>query len=107
MEVVEFLRRAFTKECTFLNLAQFASSVKFTQTPRMIIAVTVLWLEQDAIGEEVANIAEVLCAHGANAIDRIITAVSSRYRPVSPRFDESWIRYARAKGYPRRNANRP
>jgi hypothetical protein len=59
--------------------------VEFTKALGLSLSVAILGLEENAIGHEVAEVAELFGPYGADAIDCIIATITGR-DDVVPRF---------------------
>ena len=84
-EIVKFFGRAFSEEGPCRDLSKFTFGVEFTKALGLGLSVAILGLQENAIGHEVAEVAELFGPHGADAVDRVIATVTGRDDMV-PRF---------------------
>lgn len=84
-EVVKFFGRAFPEEGPCRDLSKFTFGVEFTKALGLGLSIAILGLQENAIGHEVAKVAELFGPHRADAVDRVIATVTGRDDMV-PRF---------------------
>ena len=84
-EIVKFFGRAFSEEGPCRDLSKFTFGVEFTKALGLGLSVAILGLQENAIGHEVAEVAELFGPHGADAVDRVIATITGR-DDVVPRF---------------------
>ena len=75
-EVVEFFGGALSEPVGFLIRSEFSFFAKFFELEDGRALVAVLGLEHGAVGEVVPDVAELLGAHGADAVDGVVAAVA-------------------------------
>ena len=81
-EIVKFLGRAFSEEGPIRDLPKLTFGVELAKALGLGLSVAVLGLEENAIGHEVAKVAELFGPHGADAVDRVIATVTGRNNVV-------------------------
>lgn len=84
-EIVKFFGRAFSEEGPGGDFSKFTLGMEFAKAFGWGLFVAILGLEKNAIGHEVAEVAELVSTHGPDAVDRVIATVTGRNDMV-PRF---------------------
>lgn len=77
-EVVEFLGGTGAEEDFVGELGEGSLRMALAQSLGVILFITILRLEEGAVGEKIADVAEVFGAHRANAVDGVIAAIPRR-----------------------------
>jgi len=82
-EIVEFFGVAFSEEGPGWDLPKFTFGVELAEAFGLGLPVAILGLEENAISHEITEVAELLGADGADAVDRVIATVTGRDDVVS------------------------
>ena len=77
-EIVEFFGRAFSEEGPGWDLPKFTFGVELAKALGLSLSVAILGLEENTIGHEVAEVAELFGPYGADAVDRVIATITGR-----------------------------
>ena len=77
-EIVELFGRAFSEEGPGWDLPKFTFGVELAKALGLSLSVAILGLEENTIGHEVAEVAELFGPYGADAVDRVIATITGR-----------------------------